>query len=82
MSFRSGRQLRGHAGAAALALASLGTMLSVLHRRRPWLALLAAVSATVLVWRAAEALASPWNPHVALWPIVALVVLFAERGKS
>ena len=67
-----------HAGAAALALASLGTMLAVLHRRRPWLALLAAVSATVLVWRAAEALASPWNPHVALWPIVALVVLAAD----
>lgn len=67
-----------HAGAAVLSLGLLSLALSVLLRRRPLLGLAASVAFAVCAWRSAEALASPWNPHMALLPMLALIVLTAD----
>ncbi len=75
----SGERTAGlHAGAAALAIGSLALMSAVLLRRRASLAVLAGGSLALLAWRAAEATASPWNPHVPLLPMAALVLAAAD----
>ncbi|MEQ1727229.1 MAG: hypothetical protein ABL982_02520 [Vicinamibacterales bacterium] len=67
-----------HAGAAAIAIGSLALVAAVLVRRRASLAVLVGGSLALLSWRAAEATASPWNPHVPLLPMAALVMAAAD----
>lgn len=67
-----------HAGSAAMAIGSLALMAAVLIRRRASLAVLVGGSMALLAWRAAEATASPWNPHVPLLPMAALVLAAAD----
>lgn len=75
----SGEKTAGlDAGAAAIAMGSLALIAAVLFRRRASLAVLAAGSVALLAWRAAEATASPWNPHVPLLPMAALVLAAAN----
>jgi hypothetical protein len=66
------------AGAAALSVISIAIIIAVLHRRRPVLAVCTGIALVWFSWRAAEALASPWNPHVPLLPIAALIVVTAD----
>ena len=75
----SGEKTAGlNAGAAAMAIGSLALIAAVLIRRRASLAVIAAASVALLAWRAAEAMASPWNPHVPLLPMAALVLVAAD----
>jgi hypothetical protein len=66
------------AGAAAISIASLAVIALILSRRRITLAIATCGLIALLAWRASEALASPWNPHVPLLPAVALVVAAAD----
>ena len=75
----SGEKTAGlHAGAAAISIGSLALVAAVLVRRRGTLAVLVGGSLALLAWRAAEATASPWNPHVPLLPMAALVIAGAD----
>jgi hypothetical protein len=75
----SGEKTAGlHAGAAALSMASVALIAAVLLRRRPMLAVIACAALTLYCWRASEAIASPWNPHVPLLPVAALIVVAAD----
>ena len=67
-----------HAGAVAISIASMVVVFAVLMRRRPTLAVATSATLALLAWRASEALASPWNPHVTLLPTLALVVVTAD----
>lgn len=67
-----------HAGAAALSLGFACLTIAVLLRRRPALAVTGSAALAVLAWRSAEALGSPWNPHMTLLPMVALMVVTAD----
>lgn len=67
-----------HAGAVAMSMASMVVVFAVLMRRRPTLAVSACAMLAWLAWRASEAIASPWNPHVTLLPTLALVVVAAD----
>ena len=67
-----------NAGSAALSLASIALIVAVLMRRRPSLAVAVSASLALYAWRAAEAVASPWNPHVPLLPMTALIVVAAD----
>lgn len=67
-----------NAGAAALSLASMTIVALVLMRRRPALAVLGCGVLALFAFRSAEALASPWNPHVTLLPTLALIVVAAD----
>ncbi|MEQ1912407.1 MAG: hypothetical protein ABMA15_26530 [Vicinamibacterales bacterium] len=67
-----------HAGAVAMSVASMVVVFAVLMRRRPTLAVTACAMLALLAWRASEAMASPWNPHVTLVPTTALVVVAAD----
>jgi hypothetical protein len=67
-----------NAGALALNLLAFSAIAWVLIRRASALVALAASAGVALYsWRAGEALASPWNPHVPIMPMVALVVAAA-----
>jgi hypothetical protein len=68
-----------HAGAAVLGLACLLITYAVLMRRASVpLAICACGSLAVLAARAAEATVSPWNPHILVLPMVALIVAAAD----
>jgi hypothetical protein len=67
-----------NAGAAALSIGSIFVVAVVLGRRRPALALAASATLALYAWRGSEALASPWNPHVAVLPAAALIVAAAD----
>jgi len=67
-----------NAGAAALSAACLWLTGSVLLHRRPSLALTSGAVFALLGFRAHEALASPWNPHITLLPMLALLVVSAD----
>jgi hypothetical protein len=58
-----------NAGAATLAVASVALVGAILLRRRPRLAVLTMAALALFAWRAAEATASPWHPHVAVLPL-------------
>ena len=67
-----------YAGAIAINLLSAAAILVVLWRRVDPLAVFAMSAALALfAWRSAEAMASPWNPHIAVLPFAALVVMAA-----
>lgn len=67
-----------NAGAAILSLGWLGLIAWMTARRRTTLALPVCGALAVFAWRAAEGIASPWNPHVPVLPIVALLVASAD----
>ena len=67
-----------NAGAATISLASMAIVALVLMRRRPALAVLGCGVLALFAVRSAEALASPWNPHVTLLPTLALIVVAAD----
>jgi len=67
-----------NAGSAALSIGSMVLMTAVLYRRKPGMAVLAGAGLAAFAWRAADATASPWNPHVPVLPIAASIVLAAD----
>lgn len=67
-----------NAGAAAISFACTWLIGAVLLRRRPTLALALGAALLLLSFRAHEALASPWNPHITLLPMLALLVVSAD----
>lgn len=67
-----------HAGAAILSLASIAWVVAICWRRRPTLMLPVAAALALYAWRAGEAMASPWNPHLPVLPVAALVVTAAD----
>lgn len=74
----AGRTAALNAGAAVLSLESIGLVLWSLWRRRPPLAALTGLSLALYAWRGAEALTSPWNPHMPVLPLTALLVASAD----
>jgi hypothetical protein len=73
-----GRTAGLNAGAAAISIASMALVVWVLMRRAPGLAAIGCAFLVLYAWRAGEALASPWNPHVPLLPTMALIVVAAD----
>jgi hypothetical protein len=75
----SGHRAAGlSAGALALNLGSLLAMIWVLLRMgRGVLAVVMASLSVVFMWRAETLVASQWNPHVVVLPIMALIVISA-----
>ncbi|MFN7982349.1 MAG: hypothetical protein U0Q11_10865 [Vicinamibacterales bacterium] len=67
-----------NAGAAAISFACVWLVASVLIRRRPSMAVATGAMLLLLAFRSGEALASPWNPHVTLLPMLALLVVTAD----
>lgn len=67
-----------NAGAAAVNIACLAYLIAVLAKRRPSLAALTGGLIAVLAWRAGDAMASPWNPHTTVLPLLAVVVGSAD----
>lgn len=67
-----------NAGAAAVNIVCLAYIVAVLARRRPSMAALVGGLVAVVAWRAADAMASPWNPHTAVLPLMAVVVGSAD----
>lgn len=67
-----------NAGAAILSLAWLGLIAWMAARRRTTLALPVCGVLAFFAWRAAEGIASPWNPHVPVLPMVALLIASAD----
>ncbi|MGE0451024.1 MAG: hypothetical protein AB7Q29_15735 [Vicinamibacterales bacterium] len=75
----SGERTAGlHAGAAALSLISLALACAVLLRRRSVVSIPIFILLGLLSVRAADALVSPWNPHVPSIPLAALIVVAAD----
>ncbi len=66
------------AGAAALALGCSVLIVMVLSRRRPALAAATASLLALYAWRAADAATSPWNPHVTVLPVAAVIIVAAD----
>ena len=67
-----------NAGAVAVSIAAMAIVAAVLMRRRPALAMFCSAALVLFAWRASEAVASPWNPHVTLLPGLALIVAAAD----
>lgn len=67
-----------NAGAAAISMACLFVIGAVLIRRHPSMAVTTCAALALLAVRAPEALASPWNPHITLLPMLALLVATAD----
>ncbi len=67
-----------NAGAAAISFACVWLVASVLIHRRPSMAVATGAMLVLLAVRSSEALASPWNPHVTLLPMLALLVVTAD----
>ena len=67
-----------NAGAVAVSIAAMAIVAAVLMRRRPALAMFCSAALVAFAWRASEAVASPWNPHVTLLPGLALIVAAAD----
>lgn len=66
------------AGAFVVNLIALTVIAAILiHRSRPPVAVATTAAFALFAWRAAEAVASPWNPHLALFPFAALIVSVA-----
>jgi len=66
------------AGAIAVNLVSAAMILAILWRRSDAVVVFTMSAALALfAWRSAEALASPWNPHIAVLPFAALVITAA-----
>lgn len=83
----SGTRAAGlYAGALVVNVASLALIAAVLiHRARPATASVATTLFAVYAWRAADAVVSPWNPHIAVLPFAALLVAAAAtlaRGPA
>jgi hypothetical protein len=76
----SGERTSGlHAGALVLNLLCAFAMTRILSRRAgATLALALTGSLGVYLWRSAEMLASPWNPHVPVIALLALIVATAD----
>lgn len=73
-----GRNAGLNAGAAVVNIACLAYIIGVLVRRRPSLAVLVGGFVVALTWRAGDAMASPWNPHLTVLPLMAVVVGSAD----
>ncbi len=68
-----------YAGALALNLLSLSLIVWVLARRAHHVVAITVCAAlAVYSWRAAELLASPWNPHIPVLPMAALLLIAAD----
>jgi hypothetical protein len=66
------------AGAFVVNLLSLAVVAAILiHRSRPPVAVATTAAFALFAWRAAEAVASPWNPHLAVLPLAALIATVA-----
>jgi len=80
----SGRHTVGmQAGAVLINLAAVGVALWTIARAAsPWLT--AAVSAATVwyVWRTGDMIASVWNPHMIILPLVAFIVVSAAFGAT
>ena len=73
---------RAYAGAAAINLAALAALLTILIERRPWIAAAVAVSCLTFAWRLPRFLASPWTAHIPVLPFLAFVVLAAAVASG
>lgn len=67
-----------HAGSAALSLLSLLLAAAVLVRRQTMVSLAVLLAIGLLCARSSAAIVSPWNPHVPLLPVAALLVATAD----
>ena len=67
------------AGALTLNLAVLAVTFSVVFRRADRVAAVAISGAiAIYAWRAAPILTSAWNPHIPVFPLIALIVVAAD----
>ena len=68
-----------NAGALTLNLASFAVIAAVVTRRAPGvLALSICMTTAIFLSRAGEMLTSPWNPHIPVLPMMALIVTAAD----
>ena len=67
-----------NAGAGAVNIACIAFVMAVLVRRRPALATIVGAGLALLAWRAADSMVSPWNPHMTVLPLVAVIVGAAD----
>lgn len=68
-----------NAGAVTLNLAAIGLTVWILFRRAQPVVALACVAALALYsWRTLELMTSPWNAHIPVLPMAALVVVAAD----
>lgn len=67
-----------NAGAATLSLVSLALAATILLRRRSLVSLSVLGVLVLLAFRSTEAMVSPWNPHVPVMPVAALLVVAAD----
>jgi hypothetical protein len=67
-----------NAGAAVVNVTCLAYIMAVLVRRRPLLAAAVGAGLAMLAWRTADALVSPWNPHMTVLPLLAVVAGAAD----
>jgi hypothetical protein len=68
-------------GAAAIAINALALLAAVrilTHRASAFLAVCTFVLLALYLWRSAELLSSPWNPHVPVVPLATLAVAAAD----
>ncbi len=66
------------AGAATMSVLVLCVIGSIVARRRDALSAAVALAVGVMAWRMAEVFTSPWNPHLAILPLVGLLVVAAD----
>ena len=74
-----------YAGAVLINLSFIVLALYAAWRMGPWSALAASAAVCLVAWRASPVLASPWNPHLLLFPWLALIAsggAWAERGGA
>jgi hypothetical protein len=62
-----------YAGAVLINLSFIGLALYAAWRMGAWSALLGAAAVCLVAWRAPAVLASPWNPHLLIFPWLALI---------
>lgn len=67
-----------NAGAGVVNIACLAFVMTVLVRRRPTLATIVGAGLALLAWRSADSMVSPWNPHMTVLPLTAVVVGAAD----
>jgi hypothetical protein len=80
----SGRHTVGmQAGAVLINLAAVGVALWTIARAAsPWLAAAVSTATVWYVWRTGDMIASVWNPHMIILPLVAFIVVSAAFGAT
>ena len=72
-----------NAGALALNAGCLALIAWILVRRaHPVVTIAVTSAAAVYAWRSAELLTSPWNPHIAVIPMMTLIVAAADAASG